>query len=269
MKSYTQDELRELLPAYALGALSADEAAAVESALVGSAGNSLRRELNSYQELVVQMATAKPVVPPAGVKERLLARVAREKQVALPPPAPRRMPATVMAALAAALVLAVGLGAYSLVLRDSLGRSESTLAALREREVLLRDSLAQRETTLNAILEAQAQLRVAHLVAVDNVPGPGIQFFWNERQKRGVLHAFGLPPARAGRAYQLWLIQDGKPVSVSVFNSDADGHALVENLSLPETSRGTTLVAVTDEPAGGSPGPTTAPFLAGPLSAPR
>lgn len=265
MKAYTQDELRELLPAYALGAVSQDEAAAVAEALDSDRPDSaaLRAELRSYQELVVQMASANTVVPPPRVKERLLARVAREKQVALPPRAPRKMPAFAVAALAAAIVLAVGLGAYSLRLRNSLTESRSLSA-------LLSDSLARREATINAILEAEGSLRVAQLVAADSAAQRGgIQLFWNERQKRGILHAFRLRPAPQGRAYQLWLIQDGKPVSVAVFNSEADGHALVQDLALPPSSQGTTLVAVTEEPAGGSPGPTTTPFLAGPLSTQR
>jgi anti-sigma-K factor RskA len=279
MKAYTQDELRELLPAYALGAVSEDEAAAIVAALDGDRADSeqLRAELRSYQELVVQMAQANRVEPPPGVKERLLARVSREKQVALPARegtgaggaggSGRRIAYAV--GLAASIALAIGLGGYSLGLRDSVAERDATIRTLTEAQAQLRTELARRERTINTILEAQAQLRFASLAGADAQAGPGIQFFWNERQNVGVVHAFRLPPAASGRAYQVWLIQDGKPVSVAVFNSDSDGHALVEDLTLPSSSRGASLVAVTDEPAGGSPAPTTTPFLAGPLTATR
>ena len=95
--------------------------------------------------------------------------------------------------------------------------------------------------------------------------GPGIQFFWNERQQKGVAHAFRLQPAPAGKSYQLWIIRDGKPESVKVFNSDADGHALVEGLTLPAKAAGVTQVLLTLEPAGGSPLPTSTPFVGGTL----
>ena len=101
--------------------------------------------------------------------------------------------------------------------------------------------------------------------AADTVRGPGIQFFWNAKQQRAILHAFRLQPAPAGRSYQLWLIADGKPVSAAVFNSDPDGHALVENIQVPPTPNGVTQVLLTEEPAGGSPLPTTKPFVGGVL----
>ena len=97
--------------------------------------------------------------------------------------------------------------------------------------------------------------------------GPGIQFFRNEKQRSGVVHAFRLPPAPANHAYQVWAIVDGRPASVKVFKSDADGHALVEGLPMPTTPHGVTLIAVTVEPAGGSSQPTTEPFLKGSVPA--
>jgi anti-sigma-K factor RskA len=103
------------------------------------------------------------------------------------------------------------------------------------------------------------------MTSADTVKGPGIQFFWNERQQKGIAHAFRLRPAPAGKSYQLWIIRDGKPESVKVFNSDPDGHALVEGLTLPAKAAGVTQVLLTLEPAGGSPLPTTTPFVGGTL----
>lgn len=261
MKPLNHEQLLELLPAYTLGTLDADEKAAVDSALRSGAPESaeLKRELRAFQEVATRMASANPVVPSAAVKERLLSRVAATKQMAFAALPPRRARSWLVGGLAATLVIAAGLGNYAFRLREALLLREATLRATSER-------LVQREYTLNAILESDRGLRVATLAGPDTA-GAGLQFFWNEKQRRGVVHAFRLKPAPAGRSYQLWLIKDGKPLSVSVFNSEPDGHALVDRLSLPETSAGTTLVALTEEPAGGSPGPTTTPFLTGPLSA--
>lgn len=246
MKRFTQEELLEMLPAHALGALSRDEMAAVDVAIrEGSpAAEELRNELRAYQDVATAIATPQAVAPPPGARDRLLARIADGKQAAVATPPMRRPPAWLVGSLAATLALAIGLGAYSLSLRQALLR---------------------REHTLNSILEAEKDLHVVDVLASDTVSGPGIQFFWNEKQRRGVVHAFRMPPAPAGRSYQVWLLQDGKPVSISVFNSDADGHALVDNLTLPVSSRGASLVLVTEEPAGGSPLPTTTPFMRGTL----
>jgi hypothetical protein len=63
------------------------------------------------------------------------------------------------------------------------------------------------------------------------------------------------------------LLVDGKPVSAKVFNSDPDGHALILDIELPPSPEGVTDVLLTEEPAGGSPGPTTAPFMGGKMRA--
>ncbi|WP_091290831.1 anti-sigma factor [Amycolatopsis xylanica] len=63
-------------------------------------------------------------------------------------------------------------------------------------------------------------------------------------------------PSPGDRDYQVWLIQDGVPRSAGVLPK-AEGGQLV----LATGVTGTTQVAVTLEPAGGSPEPTTNPFL--------
>src|SRR5437867_389335 len=74
--------------------------------------------------------------------------------------------------------------------------------------------------------------------------------------------AFDLPPAPAGRTYQLWAIEKGRaPVSVGTFNPAPNGRAVI-TLPMPAGVK-PDLSAVTDEPAGGSPQPTQQPFLVG------
>uniref|UniRef100_UPI0028698877 anti-sigma factor n=1 Tax=Deinococcus sp. TaxID=47478 RepID=UPI0028698877 len=60
-------------------------------------------------------------------------------------------------------------------------------------------------------------------------------------------------PARTGQTYQLWQIRAGVPVSLGVF----DGAGLLTSALPPEAT-----VAVTVEPPGGSPQPTTKPLFA-------
>jgi hypothetical protein len=73
-----------------------------------------------------------------------------------------------------------------------------------------------------------------------------------------------LPSVRAGRTYQLWLIRDKGPaiVSAGTFSGTAkDAPALqFDNKELLTGIRG---LAVTEEPAGGSPAPTGHKFLIG------
>lgn len=76
------------------------------------------------------------------------------------------------------------------------------------------------------------------------------------------MHSFRLKPAPAGRAYQLWLLpKQGNPIASTVFNTEPDGHGLVTRIPIPDP--GITGFALTEEPASGSPQPTSTPFLVG------
>jgi len=262
MTAYSRDELMELAPLYAVGATTPAESAAVESAMRGDAA--LAAEVAAFREVATAVGTATPVAPSPGLRAQLLAAAAASPAtpaaaVAPAAPAVRRIPAWVPMALAASLVAAVGLGAYSARLSGELGEVRAAVGALDAR---LRD----RERTLNTLLEAERDLRVVYLQGDAGAAGPGIQFFWNLKQGRAIAHVFRLQPAPDGRDYQLWALVDGKPVSLTVFNSDADGHALVEEFTLPGSSSGVSAVLLSVEPKGGSVQPTTTPFLAGSFS---
>jgi len=66
----------DLIPGFALGALSDDEAQRVRSALADSAD--CRRELAEFQEVVALLAVAGPRIPPASLRQRLLDRIAAD-----------------------------------------------------------------------------------------------------------------------------------------------------------------------------------------------
>lgn len=81
-----------------------------------------------------------------------------------------------------------------------------------------------------------------------------------------MLFAYNLPPAPAGKAYQLWFIADLKhPVPGAVFNTDQQGRAVMRD-QVPEAGRNASVFAVTLEPAGGVSAPTGEKYLLSPLS---
>jgi anti-sigma-K factor RskA len=247
-------EMRDLAPAYALGALSPEEASAFEAALARSP--ELQREVAEYRELSAVLAAGEPGRPPAELRDRLLERVRAEKVAPLDHPSRRSRPLfgiLLGLGVAASTLLSLGLG---LRVRD-LGRAvaeRDSVLAVRE------DKLSERERTLNSILEPGIELTVL------TTPGerpPGIQVFRDRIRNRLIIHAFRLTPAPAGRAYQLWILPKvGNPIPSQVFNSEADGHALAEGIEIPA---GVIVngFAITQEPVGGSPQPTSAILLYG------
>ena len=80
--------------------------------------------------------------------------------------------------------------------------------------------------------------------------------------KSGVLLlASNLPAAPQGKVYEMWVIpKTGNPVPAGLFQSDAEGTALhMQKFTVDLTA--TKAVAVTLEPAGGVPQPTSQPLI--------
>ncbi|HEY6947745.1 MAG TPA: anti-sigma factor [Gemmatimonadales bacterium] len=276
-----ESSLRDLAAAYALGALSPEETRAFEAYLATSAD--ARREAAELRETAALLALSAPEMQPApALRARVLAAVAAEKtrplstpSAAAPPanargPAPAAYRATPLlwGALAASLLAAVGLGVRSEQLAGRLARRTAELGArdstIARQTQALADrgrQLASRDSTLASLLSPAVEL--VQLTASGD-PDPRIQLFWDRRHGTAVLHASKLKPVPRGRTYQLWFIQDGKPVPSVTFDVAPGGEAIVSQVAVPSQGL-VSAAAVTEEPSGGSPQPTTPVLLVGAL----
>jgi len=238
----------ELAAPYALGALSRDEQADFEAHLATCA--TCRAEVQALRDVAGLLVHAAPdAAPPPELRERIL-REARRRR----PLGPRRLPVAPWLAAAACLVLALGAGYGYLRERAARDQASRALAAAR-------DTLAARDSLVATLLSPD--------VGTAALAGPGrppsARLFWSPSRRRVVIAVFDLPPAPAGRTYQLWAIAQGKPVSLGIFNTAPDGRLTAAMVVPPNLSFEVT--AVTEEPAGGSPQPTQQPFLTGKVAA--
>jgi anti-sigma-K factor RskA len=136
-------------------------------------------------------------------------------------------------------------------LAAQLGRARQTLGE-RER------ALAEQRALVAEVVSPDA--RTARLAATGQ--GPDVRVTWNRRTGLVVLTAASLGPAPAGRTYQLWGIPaGGAPQSLGTFAADAAGSAGAVLRAPAGAAFGA--IAVSVEPAGGSPAPTTTPILVG------
>lgn len=175
--------VHDLLAAYALGALDADEVMQVEAYLAQSA--EARAELKALSEVVALLPyAAQPVEPPATVRRQLFARIAAsqpaEKAQAAPvrPPAvaaapplpvrPRRNAPPLMSAVLAVMLLVVGLGGFAVSLQirmDEMARnSQISVAELNRTRQAMEERLAQMQQVL-ADTQASQQALSAQLAA--------------------------------------------------------------------------------------------------------
>lgn len=259
----THDELRELAPAYALGALEPRERGAVEAHVASCPG--CRAEVSELREVAALLALAAPSVDAArlsALRTRVVADASRvrplvaARDAAPVPRAPRSAwsQTTTWLAAASILVAAIAAGGWWQARREEV-RLAKTLAQTSE-------TLAERDSVLSAFFGP-----MVHVVSLSEGENqkPSARVFWNHTRKEFIITAFNIPPAPAGKTYQLWAIRNGQaPLSMGTFNTDANGRALAV-LPVGEINDAGYIdnCALTLEPAGGSPQPTETPRLVG------
>jgi anti-sigma-K factor RskA len=246
----TEHRWTELAAPYALGSLDREERAELERHLETCA--SCRAEVQSLREVSGLLAhAAPPAAPPAELRERVL-REARQVRPLMP-----RRRAILPWAAAAAVVLAI-LGGFGY------WRAANEARVLRTRLDVTQSQLDSTKYVVAALLDSS--VAITDLAATGKAPS--MRLYWNRARNIVVVAAFDLPPAPAGRTYQLWAIQKGHaPVSVGIFNTSTAGRGVI-TLAMPTGVR-PQVSAVTEEPAGGSPQPTQQPFLVGSWSGGR
>lgn len=224
----THDDVRGLFAEYVLGTLDARERRPVDEHLADCAECRalLAEEARAFDALGRSVDL---VMPPPALRERVL-RTAAASGTA--PRMRRVQPLPWMLAAAAALVALVA------------GWQMWTVRSERQRSM--------------AVIAASDMIRFD----LDGSAAPArARAFWSHRHGL-VFTAEGLPQVPAGRTYQLWVISGGTPISAGVFSAAPNGQARIV-MATPASLTQVDAVAVTVEPAGGLPAPSTTPILAG------
>lgn len=243
-------DLDDLLALAALGELDDHDEARLRE--LAAADASIDREVDGLLEVAARVQASKPVEPPASLRDAVLAAVAATAQFDDPSRDPRppshigpgdrstmtsreRMPwkaSRWMFAVAAALVVVVG---AALVVQFSEGPGSDPIE-----EVLAAPDAAEYEFGFTSDVGATLRLVYSADVGASVLAGDSVEMLSSEF------------------AYQLWQLGEGAPIPVGLFRPDVDGAVAARFDELDPT---TAPIAVTVEPDGGSPAPTT-PILA-------
>jgi anti-sigma-K factor RskA len=90
---------------------------------------------------------------------------------------------------------------------------------------------------------------------------PFAHMFWDKSRNTWTLVAHNMPALKPGRTYQIWLMTPRAKISAGTFTVK-NGEAMMRaTYAMPNSDL--RAIAVTDEPMGGMPQPTSAPVLAG------
>jgi anti-sigma-K factor RskA len=256
-------EYQDLLIPYALAALNAEERERVHAHLQSGCAH-CAAELADIQATLAQLPlTLDPVSPPAQVRARLLSRLSAEGNpsasrpdstlIRVPPRRWRWAEPLVAGGLAAAITAAV--------LWVKIDRQQQDLADLRTdiarqeaRVDQLQTSLEQEGSTI--WLFASPAVQLVAMKGSPEQPAAKGRVFWDTDREAFHLYACGLKPLDPGKAYEMWFIgADQKKIPAGTFTVNTRGEASL-SAKPPAGTGKIAAVAVTAEPAGGSPQPT-------------
>jgi anti-sigma-K factor RskA len=246
----TSPDIHTLGGAYALDAVDDLERASFDRHLAEC--EACRIEVAEYREAAGRLAEGAWSVPPPRMREQVLARAAATPQ--LPPPGSRRGGASPVTrwrriAAAAAVVGVLGLGTAATtyaVQEQRLSDERGTAAAAQQRADRIQEVLAAPDAALRA---------------GDLTGGGRVTVVVSDAEDAGVVVLADAPPPGPDRAYQLWVVDDVRPISVGLLPAgSAQATELIQGV------RGRSAFAVSLEPAGGSPQPSTTPLVAIPFT---
>ncbi len=261
---------------YAVGALDGAERYEFEQYLQ-TASAAEKRELRELTEVSAMMPLALPQpAVPARVKARLMARVREEleeKDVRPAPakvleftPRPKRFsffdlfswqPLLTAATLLLALTSGLLLWQNSNVSRER-DQLAQEVAKLSQQNVATQKQLDELVTQTTKFVS----------LAGKEAPQANAKVFWDTTRNQWVVYVFDLPAPPANKSYQLWYItNDQQKVNAQVFETDANGRGTLRIEVPPNVAPRIAATAVTLEPKGGSPQPTSGLYLVGQIGA--
>jgi anti-sigma-K factor RskA len=237
------------LPLYALGALSGEEKERLQAHL--AAGCPIcEAELFELRHAVSLLPHSLPEQPlPPGLKVDVMRRIEQERTGEK-----RDTSFGWGLAVAAAVVLAAGLGALWWMTRQELASGQQEAARLQS-------ALEDQKAELAWIHDPRVQM--ALLKGLEGAPNASARLLWNPESKHGILLVRGLPPLPLEKSYELWAFVADRPVPAGVFDSRPDGTTVFTLNRQESLGQKPTKFAVSIEPRGGMPQPTGSVVLLG------
>ncbi len=267
-------DLKNLIPAYCLGALDEAEKVMLET--------HLKKGCPACQTAMAEMSgvaahlasTVEEKAPPVYLKNRILAQVQSEKSPSVVRVIKEDLEAAAVRALEKSrrlwicVIGALALAAVILIFlfTREIAQLKNELAALRTQAQLqaqlvneLQQQLHEKERILNVM--QSPQIRLVELRGREPALAAEGRVFWSTSENKAVFIARNLPAPAADKDYQLWIIRGGQPVDAGVFAIDEEGTGVTtfEIGVGPEVNA----FAVTLEKKGGAPAPEGDMYLLG------
>ncbi|SNC64604.1 Anti-sigma-K factor rskA [Hymenobacter gelipurpurascens] len=279
-----------ILEEYALGVLNESERSEVER--LAAQHQEIRRELDDIVRGLDVYAAAHAITPPEGMRERVLsgwqnairetsapaapvqpAATPRMQAVATEPAVPvvadpaeavvRQMPQAesgsgrtrLLIAASVALLVLSAIGNF--LLYNKLQQTEANLeiAQTEQSRYAATQNAALNERDQQLSVLRNAAFRAVELKGTPKAPDALARVYYNPKTKDVYVDVRNLPAPPEGKQYQLWALDNGKPVDAGMLaTATASGDSIQQMKDIASAQA----FAMTVEPAGGSENPTMA-----------
>ncbi|MBC7876405.1 MAG: anti-sigma factor [Anaerolineales bacterium] len=248
-------QIEELLPFYALNALTDEERDLVESYLLEHP--EARQQIEEMGGAVSSLPySLPPVEPSTRTKQALMARVAVDQRAHPSTQGqPSRPPLTRLNNIFQAFSLGVAAVAiiWAVILNIQLSRLQNQVSSLG-------DALIAQENSLEQINAKLPQVTPSGVVTISlsgttSRPDAHGQLIADPNSHSAILVIAGLATLEPGKTYQVWFIEAGGPVSAGLLTVDENGQAVL--ILTAESAIGSfNSIGISIEPEGGNQQPT-------------
>jgi hypothetical protein len=239
-----------ILEAYALGELPPHQREEVEKNL--SLYPELRAELLLIEKTQEELLLRNAVQPPYSLKGKVLTATTRKEKVV------NFESETVLrwkyaAAASIGIALLTSFMAYNYWSRWKNSQSELALLVEKNNQIAkeynkINLRLDKMESDLNVVGNPSFERVI--MKGTPNAPEAMASVYWNRQTEEVFVSIQNMRTLSKEKQYQLWAINDGKPVDAGVFDGDIAGLIKMKNIG-----KGAITFAVTIEDAGGKPTP--------------
>jgi anti-sigma-K factor RskA len=251
-----------ILEAYVLGALSSEER--VEVAAMVDRYPEVAAEVRELERTLYRYCEAFAVTPPADLSNKIWNSISGEADTAARgktmPLLPAKAQTTFQWRNAAAVAVLIGSLAVNYMFWNNSQHEKQNALALQEQlnkmqtdQKQMADLLANYQNSKAMMADTAVQTIVMHTMVKGHPMAATM--YWSKDKGDAFVALDALPAPPKGMQYQLWVIQNGKPVSMGMLPDNMANTPLMQKINMQVTNA--EAFAISLEKRGGNPTPTT------------
>lgn len=245
-----------ILEEYAAGLLDSHQSSQVEDMIRKHA--EVRSEYEKIQKTLYLTVSANLRTPSSSVRDSILKKIDHQRYVR--PVIESYLVQKnysykyLMAASVAFLLLSLGVNYF---LWSKLNDARNEIAVMQDKQRIMTQDLEAVNSKLNQAsrdmnIMKDRNYKVADMKGMERSPSSNVLAFWNPETGKVYVEVVDLPVPPKGMQYQLWALNNGKPVDAGMMNVVPNDRSLHEMKDMKDAQA----FAITLEPEGGSVNPT-------------